>query len=372
MLVTFSEIKDKVRRALKIDPDEDFDQLEDDDLEQRINQIQDAIVFDRAWGWRKQTFYLTTRKPEDTGMVTVTENSRTVTGSGTSWDDTMRIGYLVIGDENFKINRVNSSTELILEAPYPNSTQSGASYRIVFSDYILNQDISSIISVKLREKYLHVVDKDRLVRSRSTKHEPQECAIDGITREDWYNTGTVTLTANSASVTGSGTAWTTDLEGRTFRVNEFSKNYTIKSVNSATTLTLTEAYEGDAGAGKSYAIAPKGSMVLTFRHAPDAYYWVEIEVLIAPPKLVSATAYSIIPNHAPLLHGVIWLAVQDFKADNPVRIQQARADFERTMKQLRNSYKAISNVRWTSPKELRARVENRSVFNPLESNRRIP
>ena len=284
----------------------------------------------------------------------------------------MKTGYLTIGDESYKINRISSSTELVLEAPYPDSTESGKSYRIVFPDYILNQDISSIISVKLRERYLHVVDKDRLTLSISVKHEPQEVAIVGTSKEDFYNTNSVDVTNGSATITGNVTVFTSDMEGMTFRVNEFSKNYTIKSVDSSTSITLTEAYEGDSGSSKAYAIGPKGSLVVSFRNAPDDYYWVELETLISAPKLVSDTAYSIIPNHAPILHGAIWLAVQDFRADNPVRIQQARADFERTLKQLRNSYKTISNVRWQSPREIRARVENRTVFNPLSSNRRLP
>lgn len=372
MLVTRQEIRNEIYRALKLDRD-DVDVADQDSIDLRINQAQDIITFDRAWSWRKETFYLTTRKPVVDGTVTATEFSRTVKGSGTVWDQSMRNGYLIINTESFAIRTVVSATSIQLKAPYPNATVTDSLYSIVFRDYILPTDVSSILSIKLREEYLSIVDKSRLTLSGATTAEPQEAAMLGQSTEDFSNDATVTVTNRSATVTGGGTVFTDEMEGMSFRVNEFSKDYIIKSVDSDTQLTLTEVYEGNSGGGKSYAIGPKGSPVLTLRHAPDNYYWMEIEVLRSAPKLVSNTAYSIIPNHSPLLQFAIWLAFVDFKNSNPVRIQQARADAEKSLKQLRNSYKTISNVRWTSPGEIRARQTNASVFNPLRTHpRRLP
>lgn len=54
---------------------------------------------------------------------------------------------------------------------------------------------------------------------------------------DSYTTGTVTCTQNSATVTGSGTSWTSSMVNRQFRQG-FSPIYTIAQVNSATSLEL--------------------------------------------------------------------------------------------------------------------------------------
>lgn len=373
MLVTFDEIKNEIYSLLKVDSSDTstIDASENTSIALRINQMQDAIIYDRGWEWRKRTLYATLRKPYSDGTITVTENSRTVTGSGTTFTDSMKIGFLCKGSRVYKIARVNSATSLTLSAPYDQATESGASYSIVFPDVILPHTVSAIVTVKVRGNEINVVDKAQLVGSRATRAIPNACAVEGGSDEDYYNTGSVAVTNGSTSVVGTGTTWTEDMEGMSFRVNEFSKPYIIKSVNSGTTLTLRDAYEGETGSGKSYAVAPKGSMILSFRASPDNYYSVEVEYLVASEKLVSGNAYSIIPNHTPLLHGSLYLAGPDFQNKNPVRIQQARADYERTLKQLRKEFKVVGNLRWTSPGELRARQSATTFDNPLSSNRRL-
>lgn len=81
-----------------------------------------------------------------------------------------------------------------------------------------------------------------------------------IIREPWssltsYSTGTVAVTNNSAGVTGTGTAWLTNIRaGDTFHISG-GRYYHILSVNSDTSLTLTNAYVGSTATGQSYTIA---------------------------------------------------------------------------------------------------------------------
>lgn len=70
------------------------------------------------------------------------------------------------------------------------------------------------------------------------------------------DTGTVTVTAGSATVTGAGTAWTTALEGMQFYVGGEAPFYTVSDVTSGTTLTLDRVYGAEDGAGLTYAIQP--------------------------------------------------------------------------------------------------------------------
>jgi hypothetical protein len=70
-----------------------------------------------------------------------------------------------------------------------------------------------------------------------------------------YNTGTVTTGANSSTITGSGTSWLANLHpGQAIRVMADGDEqwYEIQSVEANTSLTLTRAYRGTGGSGKSY------------------------------------------------------------------------------------------------------------------------
>lgn len=365
MLVTRQEIVNEILSKLGT-TSANLDAIDLTTIRLRVNQVQDYIFYDRDWEWRKRSYFFTLRKPYSTGTVTVTENSRTVTGSGTTWTSAMRIGYLLTGGKSYKIQSVTNGTELKLEAPYPLSTEASKEYKLIFPDIHLPHEIESIVSVKVNGGDIDVVSKDQLMLGLDSVATPQQCAFGSRTSEDYYNTNTVTVTNDSATVTGASTAFESLMEGMSFRVNDFSKCYVIKSVDSPTQLTLREKFEGTGASGKSYSIAPVGTGMLSFRSAPDAYYSVEVEALIGSNKLVSDTAYSLIPNHAPLLHGACWLALADFKAMNPVVVQQQRADFERTLNQLRSSFGVVANLRWTSPESISAKRTGISTFNPLD------
>ena len=69
-----------------------------------------------------------------------------------------------------------------------------------------------------------------------------------------YNEGTVTLTNGSAAVVGSGTNWTSALEGKTFKRRGENTPYTVQTVTDATHLTLTTNYAGASGSGIYYEI----------------------------------------------------------------------------------------------------------------------
>lgn len=366
MIRSFQEIKNSVFRSMGLDPD-DVETIINDEVEQRINTLQDDIFFDRDWEWRKSTFYLTLIKPYETGTVTVTEGSKSVTGSGTTWVDSHKDGYLLVNSKRYKIRSIDSSTSLTLESAYPDDTASAQSYKIIFPDYRLDPRINSIISVKHEGRDLDVKNDFRVVNNNVSPGLPEEVSLSNRTLDDFYNTGTIAVTNGSTALTGTGTAFTSYMEGMEIKVNEFTEPYVIRSVNSATSITIDREYQGETGSGKGYKIGAAGSQLLTFTPAPDDYYFIEITALIKPRRLVNNNDVSLIPNHSPLLHGAIWLAMTDFEDKNPVRIQQARADYERTLKQLQSSYKAVASVKWRSANEVYLRQRGGTQrFNPLE------
>lgn len=82
-----------------------------------------------------------------------------------------------------------------------------------------------------------------------------ELAFDEFSTIESYAVGTATFTNGSASVTGSDTAWTSDMAGRQIRRNNYATWYTIASVGGATSITLTAVFAGTNGSG-AYTILP--------------------------------------------------------------------------------------------------------------------
>ena len=83
----------------------------------------------------------------------------------------------------------------------------------------------------------------------------------GSTNAD-YTTGTITVTNADATITGSGTTWSTTTNAE---VGEYiklpdSKWYKIASIASNTSLEIETAYQGSTLAGQSYIISPWGEV----------------------------------------------------------------------------------------------------------------
>lgn len=77
-----------------------------------------------------------------------------------------------------------------------------------------------------------------------------------------YTTGTITATNASATVTGSGTTWSTTTNAE---VGEYiklpdGKWYKITAIGSNTSLTIEVAYQGSTLAGQTYTISPWGEV----------------------------------------------------------------------------------------------------------------
>lgn len=69
-----------------------------------------------------------------------------------------------------------------------------------------------------------------------------------------YSTGTVTTVNGSATITGSGTAWTSALVGRKIQIQGDQAHYYILSVNSVISITLSVPYQGTSQSAVTYNI----------------------------------------------------------------------------------------------------------------------
>lgn len=97
----------------------------------------------------------------------------------------------------------------------------------------------------VREAYRQVCDMGRWSWLRSES----EFLIN-----DSKAAGTVTVTRNSATVVGSGTAFAATDVGRQFRVGSNQPIYSIQTFTSATSIALDRPYGGTTAAGQAYRI----------------------------------------------------------------------------------------------------------------------
>lgn len=102
----------------------------------------------RRWSWKIKFGQFILPALYNTGTVTVTRNSTTVTGSGTSWDYTMvgrqfRLGTSPI----YTISQVNSATSLELDLVWGPATQSAVGYSIYLAYVTPPDDFHSFLTV---------------------------------------------------------------------------------------------------------------------------------------------------------------------------------------------------------------------------------
>lgn len=366
MIISRGDLKTAVLKAMGL-VRSNADDVIIADIENRINVIQDYISLKRDWQWRQKDYHLTTREPFTTGTIEVTKGSRTITGTGTGWSQIVEQGYIKIHGKVYKVHEFVSSTSIKLPpgAGYPDASESGLTYEIVYPFYFLHPEISSIVNVFNDTDILRCTSQNRLVLSTAATGKPREAYIGTTQHKTYYSTGTVTVNGTT-TVTGSGTAWTSDMEGMPFQVDEFGEIYVIDTVTDDTTLVLNKAYRGESGAGKSYTIGKVGSPLIGFRYIPDDSYYLTIEALRRIPSLEDDAEFSLIPDHGPLFHGCLYYAYTVAEKKDPFRVQQELANFKESLQQLENTYKAVGGTQWQSETEQRARNNfGLTEFDPL-------
>lgn len=102
-----------------------------------------------------------------------------------------------------------------------------------------------------------------------------------------YNTGTVTLTNASATVTGSGTSWTANVDAGMLLRYSTERYYVVESVDSDTQITLTEPYQGSTGGSKAYTLTRLGDATSSPYQDGDFYLVAGQRLLALKDNVVS-------------------------------------------------------------------------------------
>ncbi len=172
------------------------------------------------------------------GTVSVTTGSPIVNGVNTNWTNAMADAvFQAAGDTTvYTIVMVVSPTKLVLSRNYSGASRSGAQYGISRDKF-----------GQLYSYLANLVVGGKNAGAMATRTLPAP-----VTKS-----GSVALTKDSATVSGTGTTWTAALAGLDLQLNGETTVYKIASVQSATSLTLEKPYPGPDATAVSYGIAPR-------------------------------------------------------------------------------------------------------------------
>lgn len=185
--------------------------------------------------------------PYETGTVSVTNGSKTVTGSGTTFTSAMVGRKIRVGTNNsyYRIASYSSATSITLDIAYQEDTASGSTYVIYKDEYRLPADMDVYKVMRQIQDQKSLVDIESSAfhifnPSPNTEGKPNITVLQG-SKLDTYSTGTVSITSGSSTLTGSSTVWSSvEGLGKGSKITIGVYVYTVKSVDSDTQITIYE------------------------------------------------------------------------------------------------------------------------------------
>lgn len=251
-----------------------------------LNLIREFAWDKFDWSWKKRAISIRTYDQVNTGTVTVTNGSQTVTHSGTSFSSPYVGGYIrVLGsvpESWYKVIAVVSSSVLTIEIPYQGVTTSVGSFELRKCDYLIPSEFVG------KPKITNSSDRELAVESVLTRPSlipdsrgsPDRVIIwsdDPI--GSTYTTGTVSAAVDSRTVTGVGTSWLSNVTaGDQFEYvsGTTTYKYTVRSVESNTSLTLYNFTQVVIPALSSYTIRSQFGRIMRLDPTSDDEYVIQL------------------------------------------------------------------------------------------------
>ena len=235
------------------------------------------------WPFLWTTDWFQTVAEYTTGTVSVTDGSATVTGTGTTFTAGMvgRKFRVSGGTASYTIKTFISTTVIVLDQTFQGTTNAAASYTIFKDEYLLRADVDSQKRIRQAENgialfSLSATEFDEWYPSPTALGIPSMDVFQGKATKT-YTTGTVSLPANSRTLTGSSTAWTTaEGFGKGTKLKIGTALFTVNTVDSDTQATLYEANGSTAVAAGTAYTAVLDNYVVQLHSAPDevlTYYY---------------------------------------------------------------------------------------------------
>lgn len=119
------------------------------DLVRTVNQCQQSMYLRSVWRWAQKVARIQTTDGYNTGTVTLTEDSATVTGSGTTFTVDMvgRKFQHTQSTGRFVVSAYVSATEITLDRVWPYDTVTLATFNVFEDVYSLPSDLGRIKSI---------------------------------------------------------------------------------------------------------------------------------------------------------------------------------------------------------------------------------
>lgn len=262
--MTFADIQAQVVAITNV-------QQQTDLVKKSINIALNRIAEYFEWPfYMVNTGVISTIAPYTTGTVTATNGSAIIIGVGTAWTSAMTGRKIRVGNGQpyYRIKSIDSTTALTLTALFQDNTATATTYTIYKDEYRLAQDVDTYKTIVQIQNAIAMFSTpparfDKFFPSPYSYSNPTLEIMEGTTL-DTYSTGTVTVTVNSSTIVGVGTAWdTVESLGRMGMITIGVNVYTIKSVTDATHLVIFEV--PSTGAVTSlYSISMNNLMVQVF------------------------------------------------------------------------------------------------------------
>lgn len=281
------------------------------EVDRAVNNALISLYSNYPWPWRQHLVSLQTTAPYSTGTITLTAASRSVTGSGTSWDTTWTGMWLRVDGESewYQIRTVSSTTGIVLVQPYAGTqTGGGTSYKIYKRLYTLPSVVDHItddlgfpantwtITYLPKGKF----DREFINHVEGVVYNYTRWSSSYSTRT--YSTGTVAGTSGTTTLTGTSTVWMGKvLEGDEIEIS--GTKYTVLTVDSDTQITLAQFLQ-TSPSGASYIARSVRAINVEFGHIPDTTYNIEIpclkrlykvidsnDIIPVPPEFVEIIRY---------------------------------------------------------------------------------
>lgn len=293
---------------------------------------------------------ITTVAPYETGTVTVADGSKTVTGLLTVFTAAMVGRKIRIGTENayYRIAAYVSGTEVTLKTAYRGDLTSANTYSIYKDEYRLPADLDVYKVLRQIENNQSMVSLDASAfdiyePAPQSQGSPTYNILAG-TEHDTYTTGTVTGTTTSATLAGTNTTWlSVEGLGKGSRITIGVNVYTVKSVESDTSLTLYEKLVSDV-TGASHIVHLNNYIIQLFE-IPDSAENIYFRYQRVPAVLTNDQDIPDLPDkyhYILITAGLIWAWMTKDKDEATKQEALFQAQVEQMWTRIGNVSRSIS------------------------------
>lgn len=271
-----------------------------------------------AWSFRYRSYPIVLIPRVTSGTVSVTNGQQTVTASGTPFDISNHVGAWIRFTADtiqawYRVIAVASTSSLTIEPAYQGSSGALKAYELCVTDYLLPTELIDLASIKVTYDQRQIVPTYR--EFTEWDHPPLSTGspLDiSILRQSQtkttYNTGTLSGTINTVTLTGVGTAWLQNIKpGDEIVIGTTDTNtYRVYSVDSDTQITLYN-HLVSAASGSTYTATRQFGKILRVR-SPDNPYVIFVIGLRDYPPLVNNIDSNEILNRYPqaMIEGAVW------------------------------------------------------------------